>query len=62
MESKKTKVEVIYLLGKNKKEYTFSIIVPNNVNGIFTGILNLTKKLEEKYGTENVEMKQINNF
>lgn len=62
MNTKKTKIEVTYLLGKNKQEYTFTISVPNNIDGISTSVFNLTRKLEEKYGTENVELKQINNF
>lgn len=62
MNTKKTQIEVTYLLGKNKQEYTASILVPNNVDGISTSVFNLTRKLEEKYGTENVELKQINNF
>ena len=62
MNNKKTKIEVTYLLGKNKQEITIPILVPNNVDGISTSVFNLTRKLEEKYGTENVELKQINNF
>jgi hypothetical protein len=62
MNTKKTKIEVTYLLGKNKQEITIPILVPNNVDGISTSVFNLTRKLEEKYGTENVELKQINNF
>ena len=62
MNTKKTIIEVTYLLGKNKQEYTASILVPNNVDEISTSVFNLTRKLEEKYGTENVELKQINNF
>lgn len=62
MNTKKTKIEVTYLLGKNKQEITIPILVPNNVGGISTSVFNLTRKLEEKYGTGNVELKQINNF
>lgn len=61
MNTKKAKVEVIYLLGKDKQEYTFTILVPN-IEEIATSVFNLTRKLEEKYGTENVELKHINNF
>lgn len=61
MTTKKTKVEVTYLLGKNKQEITITISVPN-IEEIATSVFNLTRKLEEKYGTENVELKQINNF
>lgn len=62
MTTKKIKLEVTYLLGKNKQEITIPISVPNNIDGISTSVFNLTRKLEEKYGTENVELKQINNF
>lgn len=61
MNSKKKKLEITYLLGKNKQEYTVSIIVPDDLNEI-SAILNITKKLEEKYGMENVQLGQIKNF
>lgn len=61
MNTKKVKVEVIYLLGKDKQEIKIPILVPN-IEEIASSIFNLTRKLEEKYGTENVELKHINNF
>lgn len=61
MTTKKTRLEITYLLGKNKQEYTISVIVPDDLNEI-SAILNITKKLEEKYGMENVQIGKIKNY